>query len=247
MVLRRKLTENPEVIKKFEAFLKELWIEYKDINLYILAFVHRSFVNEQADLSSSHNERLEFLWDAVLELVITSSLYRDFPEKAEWDLTDLRSWLVRWRNLAIIARKLDFSKYLVLWKWENKSWWRENDYILANTVEAVIWAIYEDLWMDTAAYFIKSHIYSTLDWLINNKMIKDSKSLLQEFSQSEYGITPVYKVLEEVWPDHEKTFLIWVFLWDIKVWEWNGSSKKKAQEEAATNSYSNKNNWNITK
>lgn len=246
MVLRRKLTENPEVINKFEFFLKELWIEYKDINLYILAFVHRSFVNEQADLASNHNERLEFLWDAVLELVITSSLYRDFPEKAEWELTDLRSWLVRWRNLAIVARKLNFSSYLVLWKWEHKSWWRENDYILANTVEAVIWAIYEDLWMDTASYFIKSHIYSTLDDLIDNSLIKDYKSLLQEYSQSEYWITPVYKVLEEIWPDHDKMFIVWVFLWDIQIWKWDGSSKKKAQEDAASNSYEDKNNWNIT-
>lgn len=243
MVVSKSLYENERLINKVEGLLKELWIEERNINHYLLSFVHRSFVNERADVSNQHNERLEFLGDAVLELVVTSYLYNDFPEKPEWELTDIRSSLVRGRNLAIVAKNLAFPEYLILWKGEDKWGWRDNDYILANTVEAFLGAIYIDLGYKQAEKFILTHIYSTLDNILSNDYIKDPKSLLQEFTQADIGITPNYNVLSETGPDHDKTFVVWVYLDANMVWEWRWSSKKKAQEDAALNAFNTKNEW----
>jgi len=223
--------------KKILWLLNEINLVPKDISLYILAFIHRSIVNERPDYTPEHNERLEFLWDAVLELVITDALYNKFSKKSEWELTDIRSALVRWRNLAEIAKKLNFSEYLFLWKWEEKTWWRENDYILANTLEAFLWAIYLDLWIDIARDFILEYIFSTLEWILENKLTKDFKTIFQEFAQAEFDITPDYKNLLESGPDHNKTFTVWIYLWDKQVGEWIWSSKKKAQEKAAEDAY----------
>jgi len=146
MVIRKKAIENEVYIDKISKLLNNLDLEYNDISLYILAFIHRSIVNEKPDFTPEHNERLEFLWDAVLELIITDHLYKNFPDKTEGELTDIRSALVRWRNLANISKKLWFSEHLILWKGEELWWGKDNDYLLANVVEAVIWAIYLDLW-----------------------------------------------------------------------------------------------------
>lgn len=244
MVIRKKATENEILIEKISIFLNSLWLEYKNISNYILAFIHKSIVNEKPDFAPLHNERLEFLWDAVLELIITDNLFRDFDKKPEWELTDIRSALVRWRNLAQIARKLNLSKYLVLWKGEEISWWKDNDYLLANTLEALIWAIYIDLWLEKVKIFIDEHIYSCLNEILNLNLIKDFKTNIQEYAQSEYEVTPSYKVLEEFWPDHNKTFTVWIFLWDKKIWQWTWSSKKKAQEDAAKVAFNKLNDKN---
>lgn len=235
MVIRKKAIENEILIKKFHLLLNKLDIKYKKISFYILAFIHRSVVNEKPDYAPEHNERLEFLWDAVLELIITNNLYLDYNKKTEWELTDIRSAIVRWSNLAKVARKLNFSEYLLLWKWEELSWWRENDYLLANVVEALIWAIYLDLWIDIAKIFINKYIYTSINEIIKNNLIKDFKTILQEFAQAEYEITPYYNVLNEKWLDHSKTFEVWVFLWEKMIWKWIWTSKKKAQEKAAEN------------
>jgi ribonuclease-3 len=237
MVIRKKAIENIALIEKVSLYINKLWLEFNDISNYILAFIHKSIVNEKPDFAPSHNERLEFLWDAVLELIITDKLYRDFDKKPEWELTDIRSALVRWRNLAKIAKNLNISKYLVLWKGEEISWWKNNDYLLANTLEALIWAIYIDLWIEEVKKFIYKYIYSTLNEILNENLIKDFKTNIQELAQSEYDITPNYKVLEEEWPDHNKIFKVWIYLWDKKIWQWVWSSKKKAQEEAAKIAY----------
>ena len=233
MVLTKKAVDSDICRDKISMLLTKLELDYKDISIYILAFIHRSIVNERPDFAPEHNERLEFLWDAVLELVITNNLFINFPEKTEWDLTDIRSAIVRWSNLAKIARSLDFNEYLYLWKWENTSWWRDNDYLLANVVESFLWAIYLDQWIVKATDFINKYIYSTLESILENNLTKDFKTLIQEFSQAEFEITPTYKVLSEEWPDHSKNFLVWVYLDNKKVWEWNWTSKKKAQEDAA--------------
>jgi len=243
MVVSKSLYEDERLISKVENLLKELWIEETNINHYLLSFVHRSFVNERADVSNQHNERLEFLGDAVLELVVTSYLYNDFPDKPEWELTDIRSGLVRWRNLAVVARNLNLPEYLILWKWEDLGGGRDNDYILANTVEAFLWAIYLDLGYSEAEKFVINNIYSTLSDLLKNDSIKDPKSLLQEFTQADIWITPSYNVLSETGPDHDKTFVVWVYLDANMVWEWRWSSKKKAQEDAALNAFNTKNEW----
>ena len=239
MVIRKKAIENEALIEKISQYIKTLWLDYNDISNYILAFIHKSIVNEKPDFAPKHNERLEFLWDAVLELIITDRLFRDFGKKPEWELTDIRSALVRWRNLAKIAKKLDLSKYLVLGKWEEISWWKNNDYLLANTLEALIWAIYLDLWIEVSRNFIIKYIYSTLEEILNENLIKDFKTNIQELAQAEFDITPNYKVLQEDWPDHDKIFKIWIFLGDKKIWQWTWSSKKKAQEDAAKMAYIN--------
>jgi ribonuclease-3 len=239
MVTRKKATENDIYIEKVSKLLDTLWLEFKDISLYILAFIHRSVVNEKPDFAPEHNERLEFLWDAVLELTITDHLYRNFPEKTEGELTDIRSALVRWRNLANISKKLWFSNHLILWKWEELWWWKDNDYLLANVVESVIWAIYLDLWIEESRKFIEKHIYSTLDQILENNLTKDFKTVVQEYAQAKFDITPHYKVLQESWPDHNKDFTVWIYLKEKKIGEWSGSSKKKGQESAAEQGYKN--------
>lgn len=239
MVITVKAVESDLYKNKVWLLLEELSINFNDIKLYILSFIHRSIVNERNDFTPEHNERLEFLWDAVLELVITQSLFADFPKKQEWDLTDMRSTLVRGKNLSLVAKALGFNEYLFLWKWEEKSWWRDNDYILANTLEAFIWALFIDLWFETSKKFILEHIYSTLPENLEQSVFKDYKTLLQEYSQAHEDITPTYRVINESGPDHDKVFLVWVYLWNKKIWEWTGSSKKKSQEAAAANAYNN--------
>jgi len=235
MIIRQKAVESQALIEKVEKLLAELDIKHKTISHYILAFIHRSVVNEKPDYAPEHNERLEFLWDAVLELTITNNLYRDYPKKTEWELTDIRSALVRWTNLAKIAKNLDFSQYLVLGKWEEMTGWRKNDYLLANVVEAFLWAIYIDLWIDTATNFVNQHIYPTINDILEKNLTKDYKTTIQEYAQAEHEITPSYKVLSESGLDHDKTFEVWVYLNDKLIWKWVWSSKKKAQEKAAEN------------
>ncbi len=240
MVIVKKAIENEEVKYKISSLLNFMNIKYKDLSIYILAFIHKSIVNERPDFAPVHNERLEFLWDAVLELVITNRLYRDYSEKNEWELTDIRSALVRWKNLARISRELCFNDYLLLWKWEEAGWWRENDYLLANTLESFLWAIYIDLWIDEATFFVEKYIYFTLKDIFDNNSFKDFKSLIQEYAQAVFDITPTYDVLEESGPDHDKNFNVWIYLKNIKIWEWSWSSKKKAQESAAKNAFEKK-------
>jgi len=237
MVITQKAIDNEFYRNKISKLLDKLNIKHKEISIYVLAFIHRSIVNERPDLTPEHNERLEFLWDAVLELVITNLLYKDFPEKKEWELTDIRSALVRWKNLAKIAKDLSFSEYLLLWKWEEKTWGRENPYILANTVESLIWAIYLDLGMEEVTKFILDNIYTTLFNILRDNLTKDYKTLFQEYAQAFYDITPSYKVIFEEWPDHDKNFEVWVYLGDKLFWEWKWSSKKKWQEDAAKIAY----------
>jgi ribonuclease-3 len=234
MVVTQQATKNKNYIEKYSDFISDLKIEFKNIELYILAFIHRSVVNERPDFAPEHNERLEFLWDAVLELVTTERLFIDFPEKTEWELTDIRSALVRWRNLALVSRRLGLNDYLILWNWERKSWGSENDYILANTVESVIWAIYLDLWFKITKEFILDNIYKTsISDILHKKLFKDAKSKIQEYSQAEFEITPKYKLLSESWPDHDKNFEVWIYIEEKQIWTGVWSSKKKAEESAA--------------
>ena len=236
MVITKQATKNPNYIEKYSKFISDLKIEFKNIELYILAFIHRSVVNERPDFAPEHNERLEFLGDAVLELVVTERLFADFPDKPEGELTDIRSAVVRWRNLALVSKRMNFNKYLILWNWERKNWWENNNYILANVVEAVIWAIYLDLGMKVAKEFILDNIYKTsIDEILEKRLFKDAKSQIQEYIQAKYDITPKYKLLSESGPDHNKNYEVWVYMWEKQIWQGSGSSKKKAEEQAAIN------------
>lgn len=237
MVVTTHLYKNEWYINKITHLLQTLDIIPNTLNNYLLAFVHRSLVNEKPDLSSENNERLEFLWDAVLELVITTKLFNDYPFEPEGRLTDYRSSIVKWKHLSNVARSLGFGEYLILWKWEEMGGWRESDYLLADTLEAFIWAYYLDKWYQEVQEFILENIYKNLEEFIQNEEIKDYKSLIQELSQDKYSITPVYQVLSESWLDHEKKYVSGVFLREACIGQGEGSSKKKSQEEAAKNAY----------
>ncbi len=245
-VIVTKAIENQDCIYKVSELLSRLNISHNTISHFIQAFIHRSIVNERPEFAPEHNERLEFLWDAVLELVITDNLYKQFLHKSEWELTDIRSALVRGKNLARISKDLWFQEYLLLWNGEEMWWWRQNEYLLANALEAFLWAIYVDSWLEESRKFINTYVYPTLQFIIENNLFKDFKSLIQEYSQATYDITPTYEVISETWPDHDKVFVTGVYIWEHKVGDWQGSSKKKSQESAAENGYLQKEQWNIT-
>lgn len=247
MVPTKNLFENEMYITKIWSLLEQLSLKPNNLNHYLLAFVHRSLVNEKPDLSAEHNERLEFLWDAVLELVITTELFLNFPKKPEWELTDYRSSIVKWTHLASVARKLWFQEYLILWKGEELGGGRNNDYLLANCTEAFLWALYLDLGYEVSKAFILENIYADLEAILLSQPVKDYKSLLQEYTQSVFSITPEYRVLGEFWLDHEKSYTSWVYLRETLIGEGSGSSKKKSQEDAAKNAYMQKENISLNR
>jgi len=215
-----------------EDLQKQIGYKTRDKGLYDLAFVHRSFVNESKDVNE-HNERLEFLGDAVLELVSTTYLYDNFPDKLEGELTSWRAALVRKENLAAVAKELDFGSLLKLSRGEEKTGGRDKDYILANTLEAFIGALYLDQGYEKAKDFIDRHVLSRLDDILAAGLHIDAKSQLQEMAQEELGVTPVYELLADEGPDHDKTFLMGVKIGDDLAGQGKGSSKQAAEEEAA--------------
>lgn len=232
--------ENELYIKKIQTFLEKTNIVPNTLRYYLLAFIHKSVVNEYRRFSQEHNERLEFLWDAVLELVITEQLFYDFPESSEGVLTDYRSNIVKMENLARIAKGISLDEYIVFWKWEEKSWGRNNPYLLANCLEAFIGALYIDKGLSDAKSFIKEYIYTDFEKNFSFYEKKDYKTLFQEFVQEKWNTTPVYKVLFESWPDHKKEFVSWVFVKDVEVGRGEGSSKQKSEEAAAYDAYCHK-------
>lgn len=217
-----------------ERLQKKLNIKFKNQELYDLAFIHRSYLNEHKAIKS-HNERVEFLWDAVLELSVTDYLYKKFPNDSEWKLTNLRSSLVKKETLAETAKDLWLWEYLKLSKGENESWWRNNDYILANTFEAFLWAIYLDLWYKSADKFVIENIIPKLDLIVEKELFIDAKTKLQWYVQAIFKFTPDYKTIESFWPDHDKKYTVWVYSNLCLLWIWIWWSKQNAQQEAAKN------------
>jgi ribonuclease-3 len=222
-------------VKDFSQLEKKLGIKFKNKDLLIQAFCHRSYINENPDFYLSHNERLEFLGDAVLELVVTEYLYKKYPQKTEGELTNWRASLVNAKMLAEIAKKLDFNDFLLLSRGENKELGKARQYILANTFEAFIGAMYLDQGISTSQKFIEKNLIGELPRIIEKGLFKDAKSHFQEEAQERVGITPTYKVLEEWGPDHVKHFIIGVFLNKELIAKGEGSSKQEAELEAAKN------------
>lgn len=209
-----------------------LGVVFNDISYLVTAFTHRSYVNEHRKTVFEHNERLEFLGDAVLELVVTEYLYSNYAEP-EGILTNWRSALVRTESISAAGQKLGFDQYLRLSRGEKRGSVRAREQILANCFEAVIGAIYLDLGYEAADKFITENITTTFAGILKTGSWMDPKSRLQEIVQAEVGYTPVYKVLEEVGPDHEKIFTVGVFVNDEKRGEGHGHSKQIAQAHAA--------------
>jgi ribonuclease-3 len=195
---------------KFEA---RAGIAFKDKALLKQAFTHRSYINENRGTAGGHNERLEFLGDAVLELVITNFLYIKFPEMNEGELTSLRSALVNADTCASVAQSLGANDFLLLSKGESKEdGGRARQYILANTLEALIGALYLDQGYDAAQVFIQAHITPLTESIVEKGSWIDAKSLFQENAQENAGITPAYKPIRESGPDHDKKFTVGVYL-----------------------------------
>ena len=217
----------------FTAFQKNIGVSFADMVLLTQAFVHRSYINENKQSGLSHNERLEFLGDAVLELVITDFLYKKYPEKAEGDLTAYRSSLVNADTCAGIAKRLGMEEYLMLSKGESKDTGRARQYILANALEALIGAIYLDQGYDTAKGFIEKNFTPLIDSIISAKSFIDAKSLFQEKAQEFDSTTPSYKTVKETGPDHEKKFTVGVYIGKELVATGEGESKQDAEQSAA--------------
>jgi len=229
-------------MKDFSILEKKLDLKFKNKDFLIQAFVHRSYLNENPDFYLPHNERLEFLGDAVLEIVVTEYLYQKYPKKSEGELTNWRAALVNAKQLSEIARELDFNEFLLLSRGETKEIGKARQYILANTFEAFIGALYLDQGLNPCKEFIKKHLIKELPHIIEAGLFKDAKSRFQEEAQERIGITPTYKVLEEWGPDHARHFIIGVFLDKTLVAKGEGSSKQEAELEAAKNALEVK-NW----
>jgi len=210
-----------------------LGVEFRNKDLLEQSLVHRSYLNENPSFRLGHNERLEFLGDAVLELVVTESLYQHFPEKPEGELTSLRAALVNAKMLSEVAADLGLNDYLKLSRGETKDTGRARQIILANAFEALVGALYLDQGYAAAEGLVVRALMPALDTVLAAKLYQDPKSLFQEEAQERVGITPTYDVIREWGPDHDRHFVVGAYLGPQLVAQGEGPSKQTAQEEAA--------------
>ena len=217
----------------FKTFQTKIGYEFKDGRLLEQAFTHRSYLNENRSAGREHNERLEFLGDAVLELAVTEFLFAKYPEKAEGKLTAYRAALVNTVSIADAAGKLGMNEYLMLSRGESKDTGRARQIILANAFEALIGAIYLDAGYAAAQKFIGEQLFHKTDDVVANRLWQDAKSKLQETAQEELGITPAYRLLEQSGPDHDKQFVVGAYIGNEKIARGAGRSKQEAEQDAA--------------
>lgn len=217
----------------FNKVKEILKTELSDENLFKIAFTHRSYLNEHPEYKNESNERLEFLGDAVLQLLSSEYLYEHYKKSPEGDLTNFRSSVVCTPSIAAEARRLGYGNMLLLSNGEEATGGRDREYILANTFEAVLGALYIEEGLDVCREFVEKELLYKMEDVINKEEYKDAKSLFQESAQDRYGVTPLYKILNSWGPDHEKTFKVGVYL-DKDLWgEGEGKSKQKAEQDAA--------------
>lgn len=209
-------------------------IQFKDNSLLEQVFIHRSYLNEHKSLKLEHNERLEFLGDAVLELAVTKFLYDNY-DRPEGEMTNWRSALVKGESLSFEAKRLGLDPLIKTSRGEAKNTGKARDLILANAFEALIGAMYIDGGFETAEKFILKNICYKIDDIIKNQLYYDSKSRFQEMAQEKFGITPTYETVSETGPDHNKIFVVAAYLGKEKIAEGTGTSKQRAQLDAAAN------------
>lgn len=219
----------------FSDFEKKTKIVFKDKNILKQAFIHRSYINENGNTGLSHNERLEYLGDAVLELIVTDFLYRKYKNADEGELTALRSALVNAIIISEVALEIGMNEYLLLSKGEAKDKGKARQYILANTYEAYVGAVYLDQGYEVVNKFVFDTLLPHIDEIVAKKLWRDSKSLVQEKAQEFVGVTPSYKVLNEVGPDHDKHFTVGICFGSEIIAEGKGKSKQEAEQSAAQN------------
>lgn len=225
-----------------QLFEQALGYRFIQKDLLVQACIHRSFINENPKVTLGHNERLEYLGDAVLELVTTDFLYKKYTEANEGELTAYRAGLVNAQILSSIALELGFNEYMLLSKGESKDTGKARGIILADAIEAVIGAIYLDGGIQAAGEFIHSHILTHAEKIIEKGKFRDAKSMVQEIAQEKIGCTPAYKVLKESGPDHDKRFVIGVYFGDTLAAEGAGKSKQEGEQQAAQKALE-KNGW----
>ncbi len=219
--------------KDLSGLMKTLGVTFQNVDTLRQALVHRSYLNEHTSFPLDQNERLEFLGDAVLELVVTEHLYQNYPNP-EGEMTNWRASLVNGAQLADVAAGLNVEEYLYMSRGERKDkGGKARRYILANAMEAIIGAVYLDRGWDVAKEFIERVILSLLPNILEKKLYIDPKSRFQEAAQERTGVTPSYKVLSEEGPDHEKTFIVGVYIAAEEVAQGKGTSKQEAQVAAA--------------
>jgi len=220
---------------EYDEFLKKIGIQFKNKELFDTVFIHRSYLNEHKSLKLEHNERLEFLGDAVLELAVTRFLFNNY-NKPEGEMTNWRSALVKGESLSTEAKKIGMDGLIKTSRGESKNVGKARDLILANAFEALIGAIYMDQGFEPAATFIEKFICYKIKDIVDNELYYDSKSKFQEMAQEKFGITPVYELVSEIGPDHNKVFTVSAYIGKNKIAEGQGSSKQRAQLDAAKNS-----------
>lgn len=220
-------------MNNYDTLEAKLGVKFKDRALLEKAFTHRSYLNEHRESGLENNERLEFLGDAVLELIISSDLYRNYPEKSEGELTNIRAAVVRTESLAEESRNLGFGEYLKMSKGEEDSGGKEKDYLLANTFEAVLGAIYLDQGFDVCVSYLGRTLLHKVSTIIENNLFIDPKTQAQELIQAQFKVTPLYEVVKEDGPDHDKTFTVALIVNQKELGRGTGSSKQRAEEEAA--------------
>lgn len=219
----------------FEKLEKILEFVFDDKIHLLTAITHRSYLNEHREAQQDHNERYEFLGDAVLELVITDFLFSKYPEKPEGELTAIRAALVNTQTLSEASSKLGVNDFLLFSKGESKDTGRARQYILANAFEALVGAIYLDQGYEFAKEFIARQLFDLTENIVEKSLWQDSKSRFQEKSQELEGVTPLYKTLRQEGPDHNRLFTVGVFLKDEMVAEGDGKAKQEAEQKAAEN------------
>ncbi len=217
----------------FSDFEKKTKIIFKDKDLLKQAFIHRSYINENPGVPMTHNERLEFLGDAVLELIVTDFLYKKYPTYTEGELTALRSALVNAVIISEVATDIGMNDYLLLSRGEAKDNGKARQYILANTYEAYIGAMYLDQGIKAVDGFVANTLLTKTDEIVNKKLWRDAKSLVQEKAQEFVNVTPAYKVLSESGPDHDKHFSVGIYFGKDLIARGNGKSKQEAEQKAA--------------
>lgn len=218
---------------------QDIGFKFKQLNLLKEAVTHRSYINENPDWPISHNERLEYLGDAVLELAVSDFLFRKYPENREGQLTSLRAALVNHLTLSRAGRQIGLSDHLFLSRGEAKDTGKAREIILADAFEALIGAIYLDQGYQAAENFISRHLLIYLEEIIQKGLYQDPKSLLQEVAQDRFKITPVYQVLDEAGPEHQKNFTVGVFFNEKLIAQSQGDSKQEAERQAAQTALAN--------
>ena len=220
-------------MNNYEEIEAKLGIVFKDKTLLDNALTHRSYLNEHREIALQNNERIEFLGDAVLELLISTYLYTKYPEKPEGELTNIRAAVVRTESLAEESRNLGLGAHLRMSKGEKESGGSDKDYLLANTFEAVLGAIYQDQGLDVCRDYIERTLLRKVDRIVENNLFIDPKTQAQEIIQATFKVTPIYEVVKQEGPDHDKIFTVALKINNKEIAVGTGSSKQKAEENAA--------------